>query len=246
MILANTRQRLTRDDAQLALRLLARGSSSTYAEAEEALREGGIDVLLDDRRLLASLLEAPQAAHASLPLFLYVMVRHALCSVQETDRAIADFVSSVLLHFGDYQRPTRIAQHDDQIYNTLAELLADAERGDPTRMFLVRAHLGNYALWLSGVFPDYIEARRWRRGGPDLEYFDELGRRGYELAAEHRLAQQYGLDGLYAAVAARFQRVRIALNRISDRTLFAHHHSAEKLMRQVTDEARAGLLDPAA
>jgi hypothetical protein len=51
MILANVRQHLTRDDAQLALRLIARGSSDVIEEAETTLREQGMDALLDDPRL---------------------------------------------------------------------------------------------------------------------------------------------------------------------------------------------------
>ena len=67
MIFANVRAQLTRDDAQLALRLVARGSAGEYDHAEARLRDDGIDTLLDDPRLLAALLEAPQGAHASMP-----------------------------------------------------------------------------------------------------------------------------------------------------------------------------------
>lgn len=238
MILANVRSCLTRSDAQLAMRLIARGSSAELEALEVSLRDEGVDAILDDPRLRDALLEQAQAAHASFPLFTYVVVRHALREVGEGDRAMADFVSAVLLHFGVRDRARRIREHDDQIYDTLASLLADAECGDPTRAFLVRAHLGNYALWLAGVFPDYIEARHRRRGGPALEYFDEMGRRGYQLAAAHRLAAQHGVQPLFECAAERFGRLRFALNRVSDGILFARHHSASKLMRQVRDEAR--------
>jgi hypothetical protein len=236
MILANVRQMLTRDDAQLALRLVSRGASDELERAEDTLREQGIDGLLDDPRLLPALMEARQASHASLPLFVYVLVRHALQDVQETDRGIADYVASILVHFSMRERGRRIAGSDDEVYDTLAGLLADAERGDATRTFLVRAHLGNYALWLSGLFPDHIELRRWRRGGPDLDYYEELGRRGFTLAAQHRLAERYGLTRVFTAAAERFPRIRLALNRVSDRLLFPRHHSPERLMRQVRTE----------
>ena len=49
MILANVRQHLTRDDAQLALRLIARSSSSAVEESETALRELGIEPVLAKR-----------------------------------------------------------------------------------------------------------------------------------------------------------------------------------------------------
>ncbi len=238
MLLANVRQCLTRDDAQLAMRLMARGASSELDALEAKLRDEGIDAILDDPRLRDALVAQAQAAHATFPLFAYVVVRHALREAGEQDRMLADFVTAVLLHFGVRDRARRIREHDDQVYDTLASLLADAECSDPTRAFLVRAHLGNYALWLAGLFPDYIEARHHRRGGPDLDYYDEMGRRGYQLAAAHRLAAQHGVQPLFENAAERFGRLRFALNRVSDGILFRHHHSPAKLMRQVRDEAR--------
>jgi len=238
MILANVRQHLTRDDAQLALRLIARGSSEGMEEAEITLREQGIDALLDDPRLRAGIVASRQGAHASLPLFSYVVVRHALREVGEGDRMLADYVASIMLHFGLGARAGRVAESDDEVYSTLAELSGAIESADAQRSFLVRAHLGNYALWMSGVFPDYIETRRWRRGGPDLDYFEEMGRRGFTLAADHRLAAQHGLTALFEAAAERFPILRQALNNISDALLFPHHHSPEKLMRQVRMEGK--------
>jgi hypothetical protein len=238
MILANVRQHLTRDDAQLALRLIARGSSDAAEETETMLRERGIDSVLDDPRLLAGLIGARQGAHASFPLFAYVVVRHALREVGEGDRVLADYVASILLHFGLGGRATRIADSDDEQYTTLAELSGAAESADASRSLLVRAHLGNYALWMSGIFPDYIETRRWRRGGPDLDYYEEMGRRGFTLAADHRLAAEHGLTALFAMAAARFPIIRQALNNISDALLFPNHHSPEKLMRQVRTEGK--------
>ena len=238
MIFADIRQRLGRDDAQLALRLLARGSREEYERAEEALRDRGIDALLDDPRLPGALRESSQGMCASYPLFAYVTVRDALRRVGEDDRGLADYVASMLLHFGLRDRAHRIADTDDECYDTLAELLDDVDDADPRRAFLVRQHLGNYALWLSGLFPDFISSRRWRRGGPDLEYYEELGRRGFRLAADHRLAADYGLATLLATAAERFPLLRIALNRVSDALLFPTHHAPERLMRQVRDESR--------
>ncbi len=238
MIRADVRSRLTRDDAQLALRLLARGSHAEYERMEERLRDEGIDAVLDDPRLVAALVESRQGSHASLPLFSYVVVRHALRAAGEGDAMLADFVAAILIEYGQRDAATRISQSDDQTYDTLAELSGDVDDPDARRAFLVRAHLGNYALWLSGLFPDYIESRRWRRGGPDLEYFEEMGRRGYKLAADHRMAEQLGLAALFGLAADRFALLRIALNNVSDSLMFPNVHSPERLMRQVRNEAR--------
>jgi hypothetical protein len=238
MILANTRQCMTRDDAQLAVRLLARLAGDDPAAIEVRVADEGFDAVLDDPRLAAALLQLPAGAHASLPLFCYVMIRHALRGAGEDDRGIADYVTSIVVHFGMGGRANRIGLADDEMYSTLVDLVDDVDDPDANRSFLVRTHLGNYALWLSGLFPDHIEQRRYRRGGPDLEYFEELGRRGFELAADHRLAEAYGLTTLYATAAERFGLLRTALNSVSDSLFFPAVHTPERLMRQVRDEAR--------
>ncbi len=238
MILANTRQGFTRTDAQLALHLVGHETAAAADEAEERLRDEGLDALLDDPRLLRGMLRTPAGAHASYPLFCYVLVRHALKGQGIDDRMLADYVAAVLVHFGRGTRAERISPTDDETYDTLAQLLADAEGPDPRRTFLVRAHLGNYALWLAGLFPDRVTFRRERRGGPDLDYYDELGQRGFALAADHRLANEHGLSGLFAAAARRYLGLRVALNTVSDTVFFPNRHSPDRLLRQVRDDAR--------
>jgi len=238
MILANTRQLLTRNDAQLAMRILARGSDTELGELEYRLANEGIDALLDDPRLPLALVRAPSGAHASLPLFVYVMVRHALRRLGEGDRSLADYLASVVVHFGIRDRSARVGENDDQVYAALTDLYHDVNDPDARRSFLVRAHLGNYALWVSGIFPDYLEQRRWNRGGPQLGYYEEMGRRGFQLAAEHRLAEEHGLAPLYAAAADRFGLLRLALNYLSDWLFFPNVHTPERLLRQVSDEMR--------
>ena len=238
MILADTRHQLTRDDAQLVARLIARDSGAELSQVEQALSDHGIDAVLDDPRLPAALLRSRQGACASLPLFAYVMVRHALRRLGEEDRLLADYLAALMLHFGLRDRAWRVGEADDQVYTTLADLFADVDDPDGRRSFLVRTHLGNYALWVSGFFPDYIEHRRWRKGGPDLDYFETMGRRGFRLAADHRLAENHGMATLYATAAERFGLLRAALNDVSDALLFPDRYSADRLIRQVTNEAR--------
>ena len=238
MIMATVRHQLTRDDAQLVARLISRDSGTPLEEIERALADQGIDTVLDDPRLPAALMREGQGTCASLPLFSYVMVRHALRRLGEEDRRLADYVAAVMMHFGMRDNAFRVSAADDQVYDSLAALVADVDDPDVRRSFLVRTHLGNYALWLSGLFPDYIEHRKWRRGGPDLGYYEEMGRRGYQLAADHRLADDHGMSTLFATAAERFGLLRAALNDVSDSLLFPNRYSPERLMRQVMSEAR--------
>jgi hypothetical protein len=238
MILADTRQHLSREDAQLAVRLLARDTGDDLEALERKLADEGIDAILDDPRLPAALLRQTQGANASLSLFAYAVVRQAMLRLGERDRYLADYVTAIVVHFAARGRANRVGVSDDESYDALTDLLRDVNDPDARRSFLVRTHLGNYALWLSGLFPDHIEQRRWRRGGPDLDYYEEMGRRGFQLAADHRLAEQHGLSGLYSAAAERFGQLRSALNQVSDALLFPNVSSPERLMRQVSDESR--------
>ena len=238
MIVANVRARLTREDIQFALALLAHSGREASEEAESRLRDDGIDALLDDQRLLAALLSARLGARSSLTLFVYVVARHAMLQSGENDAVLADYAASILLHFGLQGRATRVGDADDEIYDTLVSLLGAVDGPDAQRTLLVRAHLGNYALWLAGLFPDLIEHRRWRRGGPNLDYYEEMGQRGFQMAADHRLANEHGLSPLFARAAERFPVMRMALNRVSDTLLFPNVSSPERVMRQVRDEVR--------
>lgn len=238
MLVANVRSRFTRADAQLVLALLAQSGAQTADDAEMRLRDDGLDAVLDDPHLLRALLSTQLGSCASEPLFLYVVARHAMLQSGEDEVILADYAASILLHFGLRGRANRVAASDDEQYDTLATLIGEVDGPDARRTLLVRAHLGNYALWLAGMFPDFIEHRRWRRGGPPIDYYDEMGQRGFQLAAEHRLANEQGLKPMFALAAAHFGVMRVALNRVSDTLMFPNASSPERIMRQVRDEVR--------
>src|SRR2546430_2802451 len=107
--------------------------------------------------------------------------------------------------------------------------LEDSEGGGR----VLRVLLGNYSLWFAGLFRDYIEPRRSRKGGPDLPYYDEVGRQGYRLASEHRLAEQFGVASIYRTAAERFPTLRVAFNRLSDRVFFRNVSTPEKILRNL-------------
>ena len=234
MILANVRARLRGSDCRLVLVALARRDPGARARVERRLAQEGPDALLDDPGLLDALLAIRSLALPSAALFAYVAVRHALLAAGIDDRPLADYLAALLLEFGRAERSTRPRAVDDQTYHYLAEIVHDlAEEASAERRFHLQVHLGNYSLWLAGLFPDFIAVRRRRRGGPDLPYYDALGRQGYGAAAQHSLAERYGVAEIYRAAAERFPAVRHALNRLSDRLLFPNVATEDRLLRAV-------------
>ena len=235
MILANVRSRLGAVDLRLVVLALTRADPARRARCERLLLDEGPDRLLDDPALLAALVAMRTLVVPSPPLFAYVAVRHTLLAGGVEDRELADYLAALLLEFGDHGRHTRVRQTDDESYHYLVDIVADLAGHEETgeRGFLLQTHLGNYSLWLAGLFPDYIAARRTRAGGPDLPYYDELGRHGYDLASRHRLAEHFGVAAIFRAAADRFPALRVAFNRLSDRVFFPNVTSPEKILRSM-------------
>ena len=217
MIRANTRSRLGASDLQLVVLLLSRGSARRRAYLERRLATEGPDALLDAPELPERLLAVRTVLVPSEALFFYVVLRHTLLNAGVDHRDLADYLAAVLLEFGRRDRAWRVDWNDDQHHVYVVDILHDLSATDGERRFKVLAHLGNYALWLAGLFPDYIAARRLRRGGPGLSYYEALGRRGFEQASDHVLADRYGLDGVFRTASERFPQLRQALNGVSER-----------------------------
>ena len=220
MIRADLRSRLTAGDLQLVVLLLSGSSTARRAAFERKLETEGPDALLDHPELPERMLAVRTIVVPSERLFLYVFIRHALLGAGVDDRALADYMAALVLDFGRKDRAWRVDWNDDARHSYLVDILADLEASNGERRFKVMAHLGKYAIWLAGLFPDYIAARRLRNGGPDVSYYDTLGRRGFGMASDHVLADQYGLEHVFRATAERYPDIREALNGLSGRLFF--------------------------
>jgi len=229
---------LTGADQALAVELLACGSASRRADLEARVDALGPDALWDDPALVPALLAHRSLAAPSATLLVYALLRRLLLEIGIDDRSLTDYCACLVLAFGRSDRAYLVSEHDERRYEYLGDLLAEADHAEGEHQFRVRVHLGDFSLWLTGIFPDYIAARRARKGGPDLPYYEALGSSGFRMASDHALASRYGLEGVLRTAGERFVALRIAMNRLSDRLMFPRHHSPDRLMRQVRDEFR--------
>lgn len=106
----------------------------------------------------------------------------------------------------------------------LSELMEETSRpsGAYQNAFEAYRKYGDNALFISGVFPSSLG--RKRPGGPlggaphvDRQYFITLGRRYYEMAARHDMAEWVRLRQTLERLARFFEVYVEALNEISDR-----------------------------
>jgi hypothetical protein len=235
MIFPHLRNSFGRAEAGLLLTLVAPDPAARERE-EDRLREEGFDTLLDDPRTLNALLAGTGLSLVPPPLVFYLLVRHVLLEDGINNPVVADYLAALLLEFGRERRAHRASQSAIEEYDYLVDIMETLAASQGRDAFLLQAHLGNFSLWLSGLFPDRITARVHRKGAPGLRYYEEMGATGFRLAAHTPDAEHCGLDHLYQTFAHNFPALRIALNRIADRYLFpSHGDPVDRLLRQVRD-----------
>lgn len=232
MIRPNVRASFGRAEAELLL-------SVAGPDGEARLREKGLDELLDDVLVLRALLRRDGISRAPARLVFYLLVRHALLQREIHDRQLADYTAAVLLEFGLAGRAHRVDGGEGEPFRYLVDILEAIEKARGEREFLLRVHLGNYALWLAGMFPDHLTHRVQRRAAPPISYYDAMGASGFRAAAANQVALRHGLGDLFLHAADRFADVRVALNGLSDAVLFPHARDPiERVLRQVSDDFR--------
>lgn len=237
MILPRLRASFDRADAVALVDLLGRDDPSLREAAQARLDQEGLDALLDDPRILNALLTESDVPVGPSMVF-YVLVRQALLESRVPDPGIADFLATLVLAFGSGTRAYRISEHSEEEFHYLVDLAArmGETASDSREAFLLRSHMGNYALWLTGLFPDFVESRVRRRGAPPVGYYEAMGSSGYRSAAATAQARELGVEALFNGVARDFPRMRVALNRLSDRHLWkGKGDPVGRLLREVTD-----------
>lgn len=217
MIQAQARNQLKPDDFQFIVAALRRQGEkdSTILQllADEEIR----DAMLDHPKLLEFLLAFRQTTSISPFLYFYILVRHALREFKIDDRAVADYVATVLAEFGHGNRMHRLDRHAAAEYKYLVDLMAELLDADSEQTFQVQSHLGNYALFVTGIFPDHVYHRaKYHPPAPDFNYYEQVGSANYQRASQHHIAAKYHLSDILYVLGQQFRQVRLALNHLAD------------------------------
>jgi hypothetical protein len=217
MIKPNCRVQFAAQDVEFILSVLGSKLAGADCLVQLLADEDTRDLILDDETLFHALLERGGCLRVSSHFYFYILVRHVFKRSGIADRTVADYVAEVLAEFARAERSRCLLPGQTQSLDYFFEMLSALQTADEHTRFHLRAHIGNYSLFLSGVFPDRIRVRAERRGFPDLKYYEALGRTHFRVAGEHRLAQRYEVADLFGTLSDRFETTRRALNDISDR-----------------------------
>jgi hypothetical protein len=160
-------------------------------------------------------------------LFFDVMLRHALPGRREPlERATIHYLANVLALFSDTRRLYRLHRDEQASFEYLADLVQEAHAAGHERRFLVDAHIGNYALFQSGVRAEWVNHRlRYHHRPVSLEYYRRMGRAYYASAAGHPASHDFGLRDVFRHLAERFEHFRAGLETLAGQ-LFGHQRPA--------------------
>jgi hypothetical protein len=217
VIRANCRARFTAADFDFVVRTLAR-SQKDHVSLVDLLSDAETrDAVLDHPRLVEAILSKAAQLTISSQFYFYVLARHVLRQAGIGDRKLCDYVGSLLEAFSRAHL-LGSPQSDCDHCRYISDMLIALNRATPEQAFLLRAHVGNYSLFLSGIFHENTQ-RRSLRGAPDLHFYEQVGRANYQLVSSHATARRCELNDVFEELADRFRQVRLALNQLSDQLI---------------------------
>lgn len=218
MIKANCRERFTAADFDFVARTLARSERDSITLVDLLTDAEARDSILDSPRLFESLLTDGTPLTISPQLYFYILLRHVLKETGFNDRNVTDYLASLLETFSQTARMKSPTDSQANPIQYVSDMLIALQKASPVQSFLIRAHVGNYSLFITGIFHDTVQHRS-QRGAPDVSFYEDVGRSNYRVAAGHQIARSCALSEVFETLADGFHDVRLALNRLSDSLL---------------------------
>ncbi len=235
VITPNCRNRFTLTDYGFVVSVLNPEDRPTQGLFRVLQDEKIRDDLLDKVELVQAMLEMRRCLQVSLHFYFYILVRHVFLKSGLDDRNLADYVASLLAEFSLMDSMRQKAPGEagpPQEY--LFEMLASVEKLVGRERFAMQAHIGNYALFRTGLFHRHLAHRVERRGAPPLSFFEELGSAQYRAAGDGYWAEQYHLSDVLSSLGESFHTLRLGLNELAERTMFlGTEDSVEALLKEI-------------
>jgi hypothetical protein len=148
-----------------------------------------------------------------LPRFFDRVLRQSFRDLACDDQAVVGYLVDVLTRFASAEALHTVRALPTRRLETVAgALLAitdvwdlDSPSFDPTAEYALRRHIGDYTLFMTGVFREHVERHAL------VDFYEHEGRRAYRFVADVARAQGRGDAALFARLAQRFEHFAGAL-----------------------------------
>ena len=232
MIQANCRAQFTADDFSFVVRVLAKSQRDAVSLVSLLSDEAERDAILDHDLIYNSVVDDAGCLKVSAAFYFYILTRRVLRRVSLDERALSDYVAALLLAFSHINQLRAPGEQGptSRSFTYISDLMTQASHCAPEEAFLVRVHMADYSLFLSGMFAERVNAHVQRRGAPGLSFYEAVGQATYLSMADHPQARRTELQEIFRLLGGEFRRVRVALNSLAD-TLFHLHETPSILIR---------------
>jgi hypothetical protein len=136
-----------------------------------------------------------------------------------SDRDIAAYVSDILVDFVHVENLYRVRNARGKRLEEVGEMMLESNPLLGARSFdrerEVRKHIGDYTLFLSGMFPEYVAAlpRRGLRLDSIIDYI-EAGKESYRIVGAFDQFEYRNAAPLFRRLAENFEYCVYGLNRV--------------------------------
>jgi hypothetical protein len=155
--------------------------------------------------------ESPVAP--SLKRFFDRLVRRSLEDLRMGGDPVADYLAALLARFACTDQLYALRGVAGERLETVVEMLLEVQRAwefdqphfDPFRERDVRQHIGDYALFMTGIFREHVERRA------STGFYVREGKRAYRVVADFERSALKPDARLFAVLADRFEGYATAL-----------------------------------
>lgn len=119
---------------------------------------------------------------------------------------VSNYLANMLAAFAQTSRLYKMEKDDEKQYRYIIDMIEEIQRSDSARRFYIYCHIGNYTLFFTGMFPEYIEHKfKYKKTLIDSRYYVDFGKTYFGLASEHDMARRHELDDTLHSLSEGFE-----------------------------------------
>jgi hypothetical protein len=155
--------------------------------------------------------------HPLRTMFAEMVERRLLGTAQLDDAAIAGYIGGLLVHFCHVDNLYRIRDSKGKQLEDVGEMLIESNPLLAGRSFIyereIRKHIGDYTLFLSGLFPEYVAriGRERKRLDSLIDYL-KAGKESYSVVASFDQFEFRDQAPLFKRLSQNFELCVFGLN----------------------------------
>jgi hypothetical protein len=171
------------------------------------------DDILDDPKLVGAIMEITDKTLLSPLLYFYVGIRHYLCKRALNNRDLADYLSTMCVHFlykTSWRSESQMMCPERYIEQVIELLSKESAEENWDKVWCLHSHLGHYILFFTGLLPRIVKTSEVN-GGPSLSSYENIGRDHFNKASTFEIKDA----GVYRKLHDHFTEIRECLNELS-------------------------------